>query len=131
MTADPWELLREAREELISFWEDATCAVHLKTNCKPCAYDGVLARIDAALAEQQDSAKDVVEPVDPWWQDKVFRSVFGSVHLTVVTNGPREWHWTVSFSDRRDRNGLIESHYGTAPTEAEAKEAAYKVARSK
>jgi hypothetical protein len=47
------ELLAEAREELIGFWEDATCAAHLKTNCKPCAYDGVLARIEAALTEYE------------------------------------------------------------------------------
>jgi hypothetical protein len=44
---DPWELLREARAALVDSGYDASIPV--------------FARIDAALAEWQDSTKDVVE----------------------------------------------------------------------
>lgn len=128
-------LLREAISELVAKpYNDLRPVLQaaLDTLGKNLLYNdhGLMNRISFAL-DGTDSEKPVVEPADVWWEDKVFRSVFGPVTLVVQTNGPREWHWTVSFTDRRNRNGLIESHYGTAPTEAEAKEAAYKVAREK
>jgi hypothetical protein len=92
-------------------------------------------RIDAALAAHQDevpaqdSAKSEMESADLWWEDKLFRAVFGSAHLIVQAKGPHSWFWSVSFTDRKDKHGLHQGQYGTATTEAEAKSAAHAVAR--
>jgi hypothetical protein len=115
---DPWALLREAR-----------------TSLGRVSDRNLRARIDAALAAHrdevpaQDSAKDVVESADLWWEDKLFRAVFGSAHLIVQAKGPHSWFWSVSFTDRKDKHGLHQGQYGTATTEAEAKSAAHAVAR--
>lgn len=130
---DPWELLREARESVIALadeYESLMLATETEEKQRELAR-----RIDAALAAHrdevpaQDSATPVVESDDPWWEDKLFRAVFGSSHLTIQAKGPRSWSWSVSFTDRKDKHGLSQVQYGTATTEAEAKSAAIAAAR--
>jgi len=64
---DPWALLREARE---SVFRDSLCREYDDSH-KAAAMEEhrrrtrLLDRIDAALAERQDSATDVVEPETP------------------------------------------------------------------
>jgi hypothetical protein len=120
MTADPWALLREARE---SVFRDSLCREYDDSH-KAAAMEEhrrrtrLLDRIDAALAERADSAKDVVESEPVEWQDSERR--FGwcdetetSVRIEHIFDAQR-WSWEVS---------------GLALTEAEAKSAAIAAAR--
>ena len=86
-------------------------------------------RIGAALAERQDSATDVVESKVWWWQDKVIRAIVDGNAVTIQTNAPNHWFWSVSFVTRKDQYGLCERRDGISTTEAEAKAAALKAAR--
>jgi hypothetical protein len=86
-------------------------------------------RIDAALAESRDSATDVVESKVWWWQDKVIRAIVDGNAVTIQTNAPNHWFWSVAFVTRKDQYGLCERRDGISTTEAEAKEAALKAAR--
>jgi hypothetical protein len=88
-------------------------------------------RIDAALAERQDSAKDVVEsdtavapPETEWWSLSQQEADIGRVHLRVWRANAREWHWTVW-----KRLPSSEGNSGKCATESEAKSAAIAAAR--
>jgi hypothetical protein len=86
----------------------------------------VLPSIDAALAERQDSAKDVVESEVEW--DRV-NAHFYTAYPDDETNlivcrfdlTRQEWRWDMEREVKRK---------GYCATEAEAKEAAIKAARS-
>jgi hypothetical protein len=61
------DLLREARETMRDFaenWDCDTDAHKYRTTCRVCAAKEAQRRIDAALAERQDSATDAVESND-------------------------------------------------------------------
>jgi hypothetical protein len=81
MTADPWALLREARTHIVEV------AVQ---GCD----DRLLARIDAALAERQDSATDVVE-----WKrmnGRAFMSaLIGRCDVDLFSKEGGGWWWQV------------------------------------
>jgi hypothetical protein len=140
MTADPWALLRQARNELDVL---ASYAGHPDTKwptvglmMTAVAQKKLRDRIDAALAAHrdevpaQDSAKDVVESDAVEWRDclSVDESMFlaadlsdklkVSVYPEEATPGAYPW-----------RAVRIEAQEGTAPTEAEAKAAAIAAAR--
>ena len=99
---DPWALLREARTHIVEV------AVQ---GCD----DRLLDRIDAALAERQDSAKDVVE-----WQ--MTNSPIGTMHAYL--DG-------VDLRVRWDGQGAAwdATRYGRCATEAEARRAATAAAK--
>jgi hypothetical protein len=107
------DLLREARDELNN-WHGAD--------------DLLLAHIDAALAERQDSAKDVVEPVEMRWGWHEVNSPNRLAALLMdgtrvecrkaENNGVMGWAW----------NAMIQP-VGFAPTLDEAKAAAIAAAR--
>lgn len=109
------DLLREARSALIDSGYDASIPV--------------FARIDSALAERQDSAKDVVESDDGWedidigidfdWMDGAFgghTTKLGPWTLSTFATGKNEWLSAVAFTE-------------PFATEAEAKQAAIEAAR--
>jgi hypothetical protein len=99
---DPWALLREARTHIVEV------AVQ---GCD----DRLLDRIDAALAERQDSAKDVVE-----WQ--MTNSPIGTMHAYLDGVDLRvRWDGQDAAWDA--------TRYGRCATEAEAKSAAIAAAR--
>jgi hypothetical protein len=114
------DLLREARTTFRCPNTPRVCA------CIECT---LRAHIDAALAEQQDSAKDVVESVVFWWQDKVIRAVINGRQVTIQTNAPNHWFWSVAFVDRKDQYGMCERRDGVCTTEADAKSAAIAAAK--
>ena len=111
MAADPWALLREARDTLDS---EASTPEELD----------FVARIDAALAESRDSATDVVESDEPSWSRMTpsgYRAAFRSASLDVWRRYDNShWVWEVR------PTGYT---HGDAPTEAEAKSAAIAAAR--
>ena len=79
--------------------------------------DALRARIDAALAERLDSAKDVVES-DPWWSIAQQRANEGRYEMIVWRRSLSEWCWDVHvFGQRSAANGVF-------TTEAEDKSAA-------
>ena len=113
MTADPWALLREA-QDFVGFLPTRTDAIEKALS--------IQRRIDAALAEQQDSATDVVES-DPWWSIAQQRANEGRYEMIVWRRSLSEWCWDVHvFGQRSAANGVV-------TTEAEAKSAAIAAAR--
>ncbi len=105
---DPLALLREARQvfhdkQYDAGWHDE--------------YDRLAARIDAALAERQDSAEDVVEskPVE-WSRVERWSATYVGDLFCQVQRGVDFWSWDISQT-------------GLAPTETEAKAAAIATAR--
>lgn len=86
-------------------------------------------RIDAALAESQDSAKPVVAADDVWWEDKTFRAALPGAVLSVKSDGPRRWYWYVGFPKRMGQHGLVERCEGVAATLDDAKKAAVEAAK--
>jgi hypothetical protein len=110
MTADPWALLREAKRLIAA---NRLMLGH---------YSGVREvgsledRIDAALAERQNSVKDVVE----WEQRQGSYIHDDGVHELRVYLWGDEWHWHTVVEYRAN---------GTCATEAEAKSAAIAAAR--
>jgi len=110
---DPWALLREAREsvrDLLAEYEAKT----LKAKFIETERD-LLARIDAALAERQDSATDVVE-----WQ--MANSPIGTMHAYLDGVDLRvRWDGQDAAWDA--------TRYGRCATEAEARRAATAAAR--
>ena len=124
---DPWALLREARE---SVFRDSLCREYDDSH-KAAAMEEhrrrtrLLDRIDAALAERQDSAKDVVESEDEW--DRVNAHFYTAypddeTSLTVCRFDltRQEWRWDMEREVKKR---------GYCATEAEAKAAAIKAAR--
>jgi len=99
---DPWALLAEIHELQPWLSQDADLA----------------ARVEAALAERQDSAKDVVE-----WRPSNQRVFLDGVDLRILYQTDGTWLWSVYWplSHRTDR--------GACATEAEAKSAALAAAR--
>lgn len=110
MTADPWALLREAKRLIAA---NRLMLGH---------YSGVREvgsledRIDAALAERQDFAKDVVE-----WEQRQGSYIHddGVNELRVYLWGD-QWHWHTVVEYRAN---------GIGTTETEAKSAAIAAAR--
>ncbi len=123
---DPWDLLKEARAlawntlESNKFEENEPDCL-----CKACEhYRQFIARIDAALAERQDSATDVVEWDEGenyegkhWWDTMIGDR---AVHVEAWDKGGTRFYWRV-FSTLDEE--------GHQPTLDEAKSAAVKVAR--
>jgi len=115
---DPWALLREARE---SVFRDSLCREYDDSH-KAAAMEEhrrrtrLLDRIDAALAERQDSATDVVE-----WEQRQGSCIHddGVNELRVYLWGD-QWHWHTVVEYRAN---------GICATEAEAKTAAIAAAR--
>ena len=108
MTADPWALLREARGR-----------IGLVCDCGEAACERTAdfaRRLDAALAERQDSAKDVVE-----WEQRHGSYIHedGVNELRVHLWGD-QWYWQAVVEYRAN---------GICATEAEAKSAAIAAAR--
>jgi hypothetical protein len=120
MTADPWALLREARNELdvlASYVENHNTVwptAGLKATAK--AQKKMRDRIDAALAERQDSSTDVVE-----WEERQGSYIHddGVNELRVYLFGD-QWHWHTVVECRAN---------GICTTEAEARRAATAAAR--
>ena len=87
---DPWALLREARE-----WIEIE--------------DDLIDRIDAALAERQDSAKDVVEwrLGDDCDEEFVYYEAYpdSDTGLDVVRFKDSKWRWTMS----REQQGYCDT----------------------
>jgi len=115
---DPWALLREARE---SVFRDSLCREYDDSH-KAAAMEEhrrrtrLLDRIDAAIAERQDSATDVVE-----WEQRQGSCIHddGVNELRVYLWGD-QWHWHTVVEYRAN---------GICATEAEAKSAAIAAAR--
>jgi hypothetical protein len=103
MTADPWALLREARDQLVGVQGMGKATQ-------------TIARIDAALAERQDSATDVVEREE---RQGSYIHDDGVNELRVYLWGD-QWHWHTVVEYRAN---------GICATEAEAKSAAIEAAR--
>ena len=105
MTADPWALLREARDQLVGVRRMGRATQ-------------TIARIDAALAERQDSATEAVE-----WRPADQRVFLGDVSLRIVHHTDGLWVWSVYWplSHRTEQ--------GRVATEAEAKSAAIAATR--
>jgi hypothetical protein len=101
---DPWALLAEIHELQPWLSQDADLA----------------ARVEAALAERQDSAKDVVE----WkrYGTKGYTARVNGADLTVRDLGK-------PYGSYRDEYSWHISLWGDAPTEAEARRAATAAAR--
>jgi hypothetical protein len=104
------DLLREAKWYLTVAKKTLTLA----------GTEDVLARIDAALAERQDSAKDVVEWTKGASEDDYAYAQPSSDTYVTATRLDGQWQW----SARR-----VQGCNGTCATEAEAKEAAIAAAR--
>jgi hypothetical protein len=105
---DPWELLAELREY---FGSCGGIPDHL--------WDIT----DAALAEHQNAATDVVEP-DPWWSIAQQRANEGRYEMIVWRRSLTEWCWDIYIF------GQLSAANGVVATEAEAKSSAIKAARS-
>ena len=123
MTADPWALLREARESV----RDLLAEYEVKTT-KPKFVEterDLLARIEAALAERQDSAKDVVESEVEWNNHNAqFSTAYpdDETSLTVCRFDLTQQNW------RWDMEREVKKR-GYCATEAEAKSAAIAAAK--
>ena len=119
MTADPWALLREA-EDLLA---ENVCGC-LKPACLGFRNRLAVARIEAALAERQDSAKDDMEwevgenyEGKHWWDTTIGDR---AVHVEAWDKGGTRFYWRV-FSTLDEE--------GHQPTLADAKSAAIEAAR--
>jgi hypothetical protein len=122
--AELLDLLREARESVYLHKERLIDCPHELDDCT-CDLAAqkveLLYRIDAAHAERQDSATDVVESKTRWWpshQETVIDGACARVWLQDAEN----WGWWI-FKDHGVRDT------GFAKTEVEAKEAAIAAAR--
>ena len=102
---DPWALLREARDQLVGVQGLGRVTQ-------------TIARIDAALAERQDSAQNAVE-----WRPSDQRVFLDGVSLRIVYQTGGLWMWSVHWpmSHRTEQ--------GQVATEEEAKSAAIAAAR--
>jgi hypothetical protein len=118
MTNDPWALLREAKRLIAA---NRLMLGH---------YSGVREvgsledRIDAALAERQDSAQSAVESEVEWTQDALghYARVRVEAEIEVFQDLSGEWQWNrTALSDVR--------RHGSANTLDEAKSAAIAAAR--
>lgn len=119
MLADPWELLRQARDEIVDLWRDTDCSQHLKADCSTCLHQTTaLDRIDAALKEYDAS----VEWSNPYFGPTHFANV-GNASISVTKDwSGGSWWWTIS-------RIIIAPTEGHARTEEEAKAAAIAAAR--
>jgi hypothetical protein len=126
--AELLDLLREARETLRDFaenWDCDTDAHQYGTTCRVCAAKEAKDRIDAALAERLDSAKDVVESEVEW---NNYNAQFSTAYpddetsLTVCRFDLTQQNW------RWDMEREVKKR-GYCATEAEAKSAAIAAAR--
>jgi hypothetical protein len=120
------DLLREAR---VSVFHDHEYASIFRTKIEPAVaavpkLADLLARIDAALAERQDSAKDVVEWDEGenyegkhWWDTTIGDR---AVHVEAWDKGGTRFYWRV-FSTLDEE--------GHQPTLAEAKSASIAAAK--
>ena len=124
MSADPWALLREAQK--LCAHVVARKGGSFGSMAEVVEYaEKVLPSIDAALAERQDSAKDVVESEVEW--DRV-NAHFYTAYPDDETNlivcrfdlTRQEWRWDMEREVKRK---------GYCATEAEAKSAAITAAR--
>jgi len=117
MTADPWALLREAYDILQDegrsggAWDCMDLANRMFT---------ALEAHDAALAERQDSAKDVVEWTKGASEDDYTYAQLDSDTYVDVIQADGQWRWSAL---REQGCG------GYCATEAEAKAAAIAAAR--
>jgi hypothetical protein len=116
MTADPWALLREARDRL---------SLHMETyfsqqNGSMFLTIDLVNRIDAALAGRQDSATDVVEWTKGASEDDYTYAQLDSDTYVDVIQADGQWRWSAL---REQGCG------GYCATEAEAKSAAIAAAR--
>jgi hypothetical protein len=104
---DPWALLREA-QDFVGFLPTRTDAIEKALS--------IQRRIDAALAERQDSATSVVE-----WEERQGSYIHddGVNELRVYLWGD-QWHWHTVVEYRAN---------GTCATEDEAKSAAIAAAK--
>jgi hypothetical protein len=126
MSTDPWELLRQARNELdvlASYVENPNTVwptAGLKVTAK--AQKKLRDRIEVALAERQDSATDVVEwrLGDDCDEEFVYYEAYpdSDTGLDVVRFKDGRWRWTMS----REQQGYCD-------TLAEARRAATAAAR--
>jgi hypothetical protein len=119
------DLLREARETMRDFaenWDCDTDAHKYRTTCRVCAAKEAQRRIDAALAERQDSATDVVEwrvmQDDPDFWEAYPADGETALDVTRCKDGRYRWSATVEREE-----------VDYCDTEAEAKSAAIKAAR--
>jgi hypothetical protein len=113
MAADPWVLLREARD----FMREVADSRGPCPDCTECdRRDAIIAKADAALAERADSATPVVE-----WEERQGSYIHddGVNELRVYLWGDL-WHWHTVVEYRAN---------GIGTTEAEAKSAAIAAAR--
>ena len=112
MTADPWALLREA----LSWMREMADRRGPCRDCTECDQrDAIIKKADAALAERQDSAKDVVE-----W--RMTNSPIGTTHAYLDGVDLRvRWDGQDAAWDA--------TRYGRCATEAEAKSAAIAAAK--
>ena len=118
---DPWALLREARDSVAL---DAEAAGNSRFASEDERVSGLLARIDAALAEHADSAQSAVESEVEWTQDALghYARVKVEAEIEVFQDLSGEWQWNrTALSDVR--------RHGSANTLDEAKSAAIAAAR--
>jgi hypothetical protein len=119
MTADPWALLREARESLSAYTDEdqvnETLSWHGRRWDKAQA---LVVTINAALAERQDSATDVVESDDSVLWD-VTQATCNGLRL-VCEEWKGRWAWCIEG---------VTHLAGECDTLAEAKSAAIAAAR--
>jgi hypothetical protein len=105
---DPWALLREAREALVR--------AENRMMAPPHQVSEAIQRIDAALAERQDSAQNAVD-----WRERQGSYIHDDgVHELRVYLWGDEWHWHTVVEYRAN---------GTCATEDDAKSAAIAAAR--
>ncbi len=124
---DPWDLLKEAKGVVQDCLDDNNTGLDdYPCNCEGCErYRNLIVRIDAALAERQDSATEVVESEVEWNRVNDNFSTAYPDHetgLTVSRFDPtkQEWRWDVEWDGKKK---------GYCATEAEAKAAAIAAAR--
>jgi DNA primase len=115
---DPWALLRQARKVADAVVTDARSIAFAQWSPEQHEAEAVRDRIDAALAERQDSAQNAME-----WRPSDQRVFLEGVSLRVVLHTDGVWVWSVYWpvSHRTEQ--------GRVATEAEAKTAAIAAAR--
>jgi hypothetical protein len=117
---DPWALLREARDSVARDADWTQYPDQLDAEYRQLT--DLLARIDAALAERQDSAKDVVEwrvmqDEDGFWEAY---PADGETALDVLRCEDGLYRWSAT---------VKREELGFCATESEAKSAAIAAAR--
>jgi hypothetical protein len=98
---DPWEMLEEARDSLFSLGESSANAFNTgdRLSYKQSNQDAaeIHARIDAALAERQNSAKDVVEWAEgPFGASQIATVAGWELDVGYVWVSPTKSEWRVS-----------------------------------